>query len=147
MGLLSAADREQLRNLLSGLEHDVRLLFFSRSIGCELCPDTRRILQELAEASPRVSFEELNLVLEKDKAEQYGISDAPGIAVVRASKGAAEWDPGIRFLGAPAGYEFMSLVEAIRLAASGQSGLSDESRALVAAVTEPMHIQVFVTPT
>jgi hypothetical protein len=41
----------------------------------------------------------------------------------------------------------MSLVEAIRLVASGQSGLSEESRALVAAVTEPLHIQVFVTPT
>ena len=147
MSLLSVADREQLRTLLTGLDHDVRLLFFFRAIGCELCPDTKRILQELAEASPRVSFEELNLVLEKDRAQQYGIPDAPGIAVVRAANGVQEWDPGIRFLGAPAGYEFMSLVEAIQLVASGQSGLSDESRALIAAVTEPLHIQVFVTPT
>jgi alkyl hydroperoxide reductase subunit AhpF len=147
MSLLSATDRDQLRNLLSGLEHDVRLLFFSQSIGCELCPEAGRILQEVVEASPRVSLDELNLVLEKDKAEQYGITAAPGVAVVRVGDDGAEWDPGIRFLGAPSGYEFMSLVEAVLLVASGDSGLSDESRALVGGVTEPMRIQVFVTPT
>lgn len=147
MSLLSASDRDQLRTMLSSLEHDVHLLFFSRSVGCEMCPDTRRILQELADASPRVSFEELNLVLDKDKAALYGIDEAPGIAVVGRAGDGATWDPGVRFIGAPAGYEFMSLVEAIRLVASRESGLSDDSRALVASVTEPLRIQVFVTPT
>ena len=53
----------------------------------------------------------------------------------------------MRFLGAPAGYEFMSLVEALILAGTGESGLTAESRALVAAhVTTPTEILVFVTP-
>ena len=147
MSLLSASDREQLRTMLSSLEHDVHLLFFSRTVGCELCPDTRRILQELTDASPRLTFEELNLVLDKDKAALYGIDEAPGIAVVGRGEDGASWDPGLRFIGAPTGYEFMSLIEAIRLVASRESGLSEESRALVATVTEPMRIQVFVTPT
>ena len=54
---------------------------------------------------------------------------------------------GIRFYGVPDGYELVSLVESILLVASGVSGLSDESHAVVAAVTEPVDIQVFVTPT
>ena len=42
----------------------------------------------------------------------------------------------------------MSLVEAVILAGTGDSGLSDESRKLIAEhVTEPLDIQVFVTPT
>jgi glutaredoxin-like protein len=54
----------------------------------------------------------------------------------------------MRFLGAPAGYEFMSLVEAVIVAGTGDSGLSPESRALIAEqVAGPMEIQVFVTPT
>jgi glutaredoxin len=42
----------------------------------------------------------------------------------------------------------MSLIEAVILAGTNDSGLSPESRALVSAhVTTPMDIQVFVTPT
>lgn len=59
-----------------------------------------------------------------------------------------ETDARIRFLGAPAGYEFMSLVEAIILASGSDSGLADESRKLIAEhVTGPPDIKVFVTPT
>jgi hypothetical protein len=54
----------------------------------------------------------------------------------------------MRFLGAPAGYEFMSLVEAVVLAGTSDSGLTPESRALIAAqVAAPLDLQVFVTPT
>jgi hypothetical protein len=54
----------------------------------------------------------------------------------------------MRFFGAPAGYEFMSLIEAVILAGTEDSGLDAASRALIAShVTEPVNIQVFVTPT
>jgi glutaredoxin-like protein len=57
-------------------------------------------------------------------------------------------DTRIRFLGAPAGYEFMSLIEAIILAGGTDSGLSHESKRLIAEhVAEPLDINVFVTPT
>ena len=54
----------------------------------------------------------------------------------------------MRFLGAPAGYEFMSLIEAVLLAGSDDSGLSPESKQLVAEhVAGAIDIKVFVTPT
>jgi glutaredoxin-like protein len=54
----------------------------------------------------------------------------------------------MRFLGAPAGYEFMSLVEAVILAGTGESGLTPESKELIAThVQAPLDVQVFVTPT
>jgi glutaredoxin-like protein len=54
----------------------------------------------------------------------------------------------MRFFGAPAGYEFMSLVEAVALAGADDSGLNEASKKLIAEqVSGPLDIKVFVTPT
>lgn len=141
MSLLSPSDRERLRAELAAMPGAVRLLFFTQSLGCDTCPQTRRILDEVVSLGDRVALEEYNVVLDREKAAEYGIDRAPAIAVV------GERDSGIRFYGVPAGYEFMSLVEAILLVSRGEADLSDESRAMVAALDRPLALQVFVTPT
>ena len=140
---LSDTDREAVREALAEVVNPVRLVFFTQSLGCETCLPTRQILDQLVELSEHVTIEEVNFVLDKEKVAEYGIERVPAIAVV------GERDAGIRFYGAPFGYEFMSLIDAIRLTSSGDSDLSEESRALLAGVTDerPLHIQVFVTPT
>ena len=60
----------------------------------------------------------MNLVLDKERAAAYGIDRAP--AMVLLADGV---DTRIRFLGVPAGYDFMSLVDAI-LAVSGASDMA-----------------------
>lgn len=141
MTLLSAADRQKVQDLLAGMTDPVRLVFFTQSIGCETCGPTRQILDEIAALNDAIAIDEYNLVLDKEQAAEYGVDRAPTIAVVGAS------DTGIRFVGIPAGYEFMSLLDAILMVSTGESGLTEESRALVAAVDKPVAIQVFVTPT
>ena len=90
-----------------------------------------------------MTVEEVNAVLDKERSAQYGIEGVPAIALLRGGE-----DTRMRFLGAPAGYEFMSLIEAVILAGGDDSGLSDESKKLVAEhVTGPIDIKVFVTPT
>lgn len=137
-------DRQTVRSHLAAITRPVTLLFFTQTVGA---PDTvllaRQVLDEVVALNERLELEEVNFVLEKDRAAGYGIEHIP--AVVLLADGA---DTRMRFLGAPAGYEFMSLVEAIILAGTGRSGLSDASKALIAAhVTEPVDIRVFVTPT
>ena len=56
-------------------------------------------------------------------------------------------DTRIRFLGTPAGYEFVSLVQALLLVGGHDSQLTPDNRARVAAVSTPTTIQVFSTPT
>jgi len=56
-------------------------------------------------------------------------------------------DYGIRFYGLPSGYEFTSLVEDIVDVSRGETSLSAESQAILAQIGEPLHLQVFVTPT
>ena len=119
----------------------VRLVFFTQTFGCETCLPARQIVDRVSSLSDQISVEEFNLVLDKDEVEAYGIKHAPAIAVV------GETDTGIRFYGAPDGHELVSLVESILLVASGDSGLSAESQALIAEVEQPIDIQVFVTPT
>jgi hypothetical protein len=53
----------------------------------------------------------------------------------------------MRFLGAPTGYEFVPLVEAVLLAGTGKLELEPESETKLAAVTTPTDIKVFSTPT
>ena len=56
-------------------------------------------------------------------------------------------DYGIRLYGIPSGYEFGTLIEDIRMVSSGESGLAPATRETVAKVQDPVHIQVFSTPT
>jgi alkyl hydroperoxide reductase subunit AhpF len=56
-------------------------------------------------------------------------------------------DSRIRFLGAPAGYEFISLVQGVLLAGGRGLHLSEASLQRLAAVDRPVTMQVFTTPT
>jgi glutaredoxin-like protein len=144
MALLSEQDRQTVRGHLAVIEDPVRLLLFTQTIGA---PETvlvaKQVLDEIVSLCDFLTLEEVNIVLDKDRAEQYGVDQIPTIVLLKG-----EQDSRIRFLGAPAGYEFMSLIEAVILAGTNDSGLTPDSRALVAEhVTEPLDIQVFVTPT
>jgi alkyl hydroperoxide reductase subunit AhpF len=147
MGLLAPADQEKLREAFAEITRPVRLLFFSQTFDCETCPETKQILDELPPLSDKIAVDELNLVLDKEKASQYGIDRAPAIVVVGQSESGELIDSRIRFLGAPSGYEFVSLVQAVLLVGGRASVLSEANRQRLAAVDRPLAIQVFTTPT
>jgi glutaredoxin-like protein len=147
MGLISPGDQERLREDLAAMTRPVRLVFFTQALDCETCLQTRQILDELPLLSDRITIDEVNFILEADKAAQYGVDRVPAIVVLGQDETGAERDSKIRFLGTPAGYEFVSLIRAIRLAGGGPSQLSAESRARLASVDKPVTMHVFTTPT
>ena len=144
MSLLSEQDRRVVREHLAKIQQPVTLLLFTQTIGApETALIARQVLDELASLNDLIRVEESNFILEKDRASQYGVDRIPAIVLL-----SGENDTSMRFLGAPAGYEFMSLIEAVILAGTNDSQLEPDSRALIAAnVTAPLDIQVFVTPT
>ena len=117
-----------LEAALANVAAPVKLVFFTQTFGCETCLPARQVVDRVAALSDQISVEEFNLVLDTDQVEAYGIRRVPALAVV------GDADAGIRFYGVPDGHELVSLVESIVLVASGDSGLSDESQALIAAV-------------
>jgi len=147
MSLLSPADQEKLRESFDEMTSPVKVLFFTQTLDCEPCEQTRRILDELPALSDKIAIEEVNFILEKDKAAQFGIDRVPALALVGQDATGEARDTRIRFLGTPAGYEFVSLVQALMLAGGHASSLTPENRARVDAVTTPTTIQVFSTPT
>jgi len=148
MSLLAPAEQEKLREWFNEMTGPVRLLFFTQTIDCEPCVQTKRILDELPALSERIAVEEVNFVLDKDKAARFAVDRVPAIALLgQNAEGEADKDSRIRFLGTPAGHEFMSLIQAILLVGGAASQLTDASRERLAAVDKPVTMQVFSTPT
>jgi glutaredoxin-like protein len=141
MPLLSQEIVGKVKEELADLAGPVRLVMFTQELECEFCTETRQLVEEVAALSDQLTAEVYNFVTDKEKAEALGIDKIPAVAVIGAE------DYGVRFYGIPSGYEFASFLNAIRTVAAGEPGLSEEGVKMVAALSEPVHIQVFVTPT
>lgn len=154
MALLKESDREQLKKEFEQLQNPVKLVFFSQALDCDYCPLTQQVLEEVVGLSDKIQLQTYNMTLDPDAVAQFKIARAPAIAVVRVEQkpnnGSAETierDYGIRYYGVPAGYEFASLLGDILDVSAGDSGLSAESKKALAQLKEPVHLQVFTTPT
>lgn len=66
------------------------------------------------------------------------------IATLLDSQGHAT---GIRFVGIPSGHEFGAFLEDIKAVSTREVNLSDKAKEALAQITQPVHIQVFTTPT
>lgn len=141
MPMLPDHVKEQVVEAFASIKTPVKLINFTQTLECASCRETRELLQEIAELSDQVSVEVYDFVADPEKVKAYTIDKIPATAIV------GEEDYGIRFYGMAAGYEFTSLVYAIRLVGGLGSQLDEETRQVVAAIVEPVHLQVFVTPT
>jgi glutaredoxin-like protein len=147
MSLISPSDQERLRDVFREMPRPVKLLFFTQTLGCDTCLETKQILDELPALSDKITIEEVNFILEPEKATEYEVDRVPAVALVGQTEAGEPRDSKIRFLGAPAGYEFMSLIQAVLLVGGRPSMLSEESHKRIAAVTTPTKVHVFTTPT
>ena len=102
----------------------------------------KQVLDELAALNDKITVVEKNFVLDTEDRAVYGVEREPAIVVLRNGE-----DTRMRFLGAPTGYEFVPLVEAVLLAGTGKVELEAASEIKLASVTEPTDIKVFSTPT
>ncbi|RKY85781.1 glutaredoxin, partial [candidate division KSB1 bacterium] len=126
---------------LAGLKEEVKLIVFTQELECQYCRENRILTEEVASLSDKIGIEVYNFAIDKEKVEEYKVDKIPAIVVM------GEKDYGIRFYGLPGGYEFVSLIEAIKVVSARDSGLAPESRELVKKLARPVHIQVFVTLT
>ena len=141
MGLIGVDDAQEIRERLTEMVNPVRLIHFTQELGLEYGREAKQLMEELAGLSDKLSVEVLNFQLDKERAAEYGIDKVPA-TVLRNGK-----DHGIRFYGIPAGHEFATVLDTILALSRGDSGLKPESREKLAAVTAPLHLEVFVTPT
>jgi alkyl hydroperoxide reductase subunit AhpF len=143
MSLLSEQDEQVLTRHLSAIEKPVTILLFTQTIGgSESGPIARQVVDEVARLNDKITVVEKSFVLDTEERNKYGIDKSP--AIVLLSDGA---DTRMRMFGAPTGYEFVGLVEAILVAGTAHVDLADDTLKLLATVEAPTTIQVFSTPT
>jgi glutaredoxin-like protein len=142
MALLNDDIRNQVKEMLADLPHDVRLLVFTKPEDCPYCSIVQELMEEISAASDKISVETYDITEDTEEAETYDISKAPAIAIV------GERDYGLRFFGIPANYEFSTLLHGIQVAGRGASAdLDNTTKSYLNTLEEPVHYQVFVTPT
>jgi len=141
MGLIGDEDLQEIRERLAPIVNPVRLVHFTQELNLEYGREAQQLLKEVAAVSDKLSLEVYNYLLDKEKVAEYGVDKVPA-TVIRNGK-----DYGLRYFGLPAGYEFSALLDAILSVSRGDSGLKEETRRKLQQLTEPLHLQVFVTPT
>jgi len=119
----------------------VTIIFFEQSIGCETCAPTRRVLEQIARDHNDVTLDVRNLVLDKDKAAECGVDRVPALIV------SSQAGDRIRYYGAPLGNELPTFLQAVAMAATGHTELDEQSRVKLKALTTPVRLSVFFTPT
>ncbi len=151
MTMIPEPEREKIREIFErDLVNDVSLdlytqkpspLFVPGQTQCQSCPETQQLVEEVADLSDKLHLAVHDVKAEPATATEAGIEQVPSLLLQGTNAGK------LRFLGPPAGYEFSTLISDVVDVSAGRIELSEETQNALAAIAEPVHIQVFVTPT
>ncbi len=140
MAFIREEDKAEIREQVGELTNNVRILAFTQNENCQYCGEVESILEEFSAVFEKVKLEKYDIERDAELAKEFDIKRAPAIAIVGAK------DYGIRYYGLPSGYEFVALLNAVRMVGSSDSELAKETVEQLSKITKPVNIQVFVTP-
>ena len=143
--ILDKKTLEQIEEAFAGMENPVQVLYFGSQDQCETCSETQQLLEEVAAVHEKVQLSVYDLQHDRDVAEQFMVTNAPGI-VIAANDDSDVRNLGVQFSGTPSGYEFSTLINDILAVSRRDSGLSNTTREFLRQLDQPLHLQVFVTP-
>ena len=136
----------QIKQIFGQLKEPVQILLFASKDQCDLCNETRALLDEVVALDTRLGISVYDLQADADVARKFNVDRAPGI-VIAAKNDNQIMDYGIQYSGIPSGHEFSTLINDILLVSGRDSGLSPQTREFLQKLDKPVHFQVFVTPT
>ena len=160
MPLLGDEDSKYLRESFAELRSDVSVTVVAREprprlilVGANPDPDrdagagedasaeVEQIVDEVAAASPRIKVTHVDAGADAERARTLAGANVPAIVFGgAASKGT------LRYFGLPAGYEMSTLIATLMDLGSGEPMVPPEVADELGKLTDPVHIQVFVTP-
>ncbi len=140
MAFIQESDKAEIKAQIGELTSEVKILLFTQRENCQYCGEVRTVLEEFSQIIEKVRLEMYDIESDNELAKKYDVKRAPAIIVM------GEKDHGIRYYGLPAGYEFVALMNAVRMVGSNNHELAPETVEQLSKLTKPVHIQVFVTP-
>ena len=144
---LNTVDAAEIRERFAiELTREVKVTLFTRSPDakggvlppCFSCTETEGLLRELAALSENFVLEVIDIDDDPASADAVDVTDTPTFTVAGT---------GVRFLGFPAGYEFVSFLETVLSVPKQHHGLDAASIERVRTIVNPVQIKVFSTPT
>jgi glutaredoxin-like protein len=140
--------RGQVSDVFDGCIEPVEILLFGSDDRekCQYCDETSQLLSEVVVLSDKMALQIYDINRDSELAKQYHVDEAPTF-IIAGRKGDELTDYGIRYKGIPAGHEFSSLINDLLMVSKRDSGLSVEVREFLNGLKDPVHLQVFVTPT
>jgi len=154
MALIPEQVRQQLKDRFETvLTGPVHLTLYTRpgssrlilpaGVGCPTCQDAREMAELLRDAAPeKITMDVVDVSRDEERALADGVPEVPTIALGSDSETGR-----IRFQGLPTGTEFPALIDAVERVSRAEPGLSEDSLAALAKLTEPTEVMVFATPT
>jgi alkyl hydroperoxide reductase subunit AhpF len=154
MALLGDDDTKYLREAFAELRTDVRVTVVTRERSRLVLPgadsddggedtsaEVKQVVDEVAATSPRIKVDHVDAGADADRARTLAGEHLPAIVFGGdGSKGT------LRYFGLPAGYEMSTLIATLMDIGSGEPMVPTEVADELAKLTQPVHIQVFVTP-
>lgn len=137
---------KQIEEVFAVIEEPVQVLFFGSKDNCDYCGETQQLLQEVTALNDKLALSVYDVQANADVAKQFNVTNAPGI-VIAAKDNAEVKNLGVQFSGIPSGHEFSTLINDILIVSKRDSGLSEKTREFLRNLEQPLHLQVFVTPT
>ncbi len=144
--LLNTEISNQVKEAFTQLDQEVEVIFFGRQEDCEYCDQTLQLIEEVTNLSDKLFLTVYDVDVNADDAAKFNVDKTPGL-VITGREGDQLVDFGVRYAGVPSGHEFSSLIQDIILVSGRDSRLSDQTREFLSNLTEPVSLQVFVTPT
>jgi glutaredoxin-like protein len=133
--------RKQITDILTQMVNPVTIKLFVDEAGCNTCPETKQLLQEFKETSPKITLEILDKNSNQKAANEYGITLVPSFVLLNHQ---GEYK-GVKFNGIPAGHEINSFISALIEMSGMPLKVPQVALDRIAKITKPVHIKVFVT--
>jgi glutaredoxin-like protein len=137
---------KQIEDAFAEIQEPVQVLFFGSKDNCDHCNEAKQLLEEVIALNDKLELSVYDIQENADVAGQFNVTNAPGI-VIAAKDNAEVKNLGIQFSGIPSGHEFSTLISDILIVSRRESGLDEKTREFLKNLTQPLHLQVFVTPT
>jgi glutaredoxin-like protein len=137
---------KQIEEAFAEVQEPVQVLFFGSKVNCDYCNEAKQLLEEVTALNDKIELSVYDMQDNADVATQFNVTNVPGI-VIAAKDNAEVTNLGIQFSGIPSGHEFSTLINDIIIVSKRESGLDAKTREFLKNLTQPLHLQVFVTPT
>jgi alkyl hydroperoxide reductase subunit AhpF len=142
MALMNDELRAEVKEFLAPMDKPVTVLFHPVE-GDPASDAMQELWTDLSALQPKIRVQTV-----KEPADPIGPQTADELESVVSAFSVDSASTGLRYLGFPGGYEFGVMLQALRDASAGAaSEVSEETKRYVEALKDPVHLQVFTSPT